>query len=65
MVFRRPSSQLVDSFQPSAASFLSQMKYLHAPAAGHCHALMMACTPQLQCCPQQAYPTQQATGRLH
>ena len=28
MVFRRPSSQLVASFQPSAASFLSQMKYL-------------------------------------
>jgi len=44
MVFRRPSSQLVDSFQPSAASFLSQMKYLQAPAAGYCHALMMACT---------------------
>ena len=47
MVLRSPSSQLVASFQPSAASFLSQMKYLprRAPRGqsglgGHAAALL-------------------------
>ena len=34
MVLRSPSSQLVCSFQPSAASFLSQMKYLPCRVPG-------------------------------
>ena len=54
MVLRRPSSQLVASFQPSAASFLSQMKYLSAPrtrgqsGAGRARCcLTYACKPLL------------------